>query len=331
MDVIGKELAKKAESVQEANFDALALEIFHYQAANNSLYAQYLQLLGVDHSTINSINEIPFLPIQFFKNYSIQTGNWSPAVIFSSSGTTGQTRSQHLVYDLEFYLHNTKKSFEYFYGDLSGYCFLALLPSYLERSGSSLVAMADYFIKQSRYPQSGFFLNEYDKLVETLKNCKKNAIPTVLLGVSFALLDLAEAYDLDLSGMIIMETGGFKGRKTEIIREELHHFLCNKLKVQSIHSEYGMTELLSQAYAKKEGKFYTPPTLKVFTRQITDPFSTEKTGKTGIIALIDLLNVATQSFILSEDVGRSYADGAFEIQGRLDNSEIRGCNLLLLE
>jgi len=330
LDQLGKELAKKAQSVTEATFEALALEIFYYQAKHNPLYAQYLQILGKDPASITNINAIPFLPIQFFKNYFVQTGNWSPAVIFTSSGTTGQTPSQHLVHDLDFYLQNTRRGFEYFYGDLSKYCVLALLPAYLERSGSSLVAMADYFIKESRYSQSGFFLYDYENLVQILEHCKKNHVPTLLLGVSFALYDFAEQYEIDLSDIIIMETGGFKGRKKEMVREELHHYLCQRFNVKSIHSEYGMTELLSQAYAKEAGNFYTPPSMRIFTQQITDPLSAERINKTGMIAIMDLMNCWSVSFLLTEDIGRVLPDGGFNVIGRSDVSEVRGCSLLLL-
>ncbi len=330
MDQLGKELTKKAQIVSDATFESLALEIFQYQAVNNALYAQYLQLLGVQPAAVTHINAIPFLPIQFFKNYLVQTGTWSPEVIFTSSGTTGQTPSQHLVADLNAYLLNTRRNFEHFYGDLSQYCILALLPSYLERQGSSLVAMADYFIRNSRHSQSGFFLYDYERLVQTLEYCKKHHIPTLLLGVSYALLDLAEQYELDLSDpIIIMETGGFKGkREKEMIREELHKYISKRLNAQNIHSEFGMTELLSQAYAK--GQRFTPgPPLKVFTRQITDPLSPERTGKTGLLALIDTMNVHSMSFILTEDIGRVYECGSFEVLGRMSGSEWRGCNLLV--
>lgn len=331
LDQLGKELTKKAQNVTAASFETLALDIFQYQAANNALYAQYLQLLGIQPAAITSLNAIPFLPIQFFKNYLIQTGNWSPAVIFTSSGTTGQTPSQHLVRDLSIYLTNTRRNFEFFYGDLSKYCILALLPSYLERKGSSLVAMADYFIRQSNYSESGFFLYDYERLIQTLEYCKKHHIPTLLLGVSFALLNLAEQYELDLSDpVIIMETGGFKNKKEkEIIRTQLHTYLCEKFNAKTIHSEYGMTELLSQAYAKKDGFFFPAPAMKFFSRQITDPLTPERPGKTGIIAIMDLMNVHSISFILTEDIGRVYEDGSADINGRLHGTDMRGCNLLI--
>lgn len=329
MNEIRQLLAKKIETITESDFDKVALEIFHYQAHYNLLYADYLRLLQIDPQSVTGILDIPFLPIQFFKNYIIKTGDWDPEIIFTSSGTTGQVTSQHLVRDLEFYKKNTYKGFEYFFGSVNQYCILALLPSYLERSGSSLVVMADHFIQQSDYKQSGFFLYNTRDLIKTLENCKKNQIPTLLLGVSFALLDLAEQHALDLSGIMIMETGGFKGKRKEMIREELHEILCDRFNVQSVHSEYGMTELFSQAYSRKDGIFYASPTMRVITRQIMDPFSIEQRNKTGVINVIDLANLDTISFIATDDLGKVYDDGSFSVLGRLDASDLRGCNLMI--
>lgn len=329
MNEIRQLLAKKIETVTESDFDKVALEIFHYQAHYNLLYADYLRLLRIDPQSVTDILDIPFLPIQFFKNYIIKTGDWDPEIIFTSSGTTGQVTSQHLVRDLEFYKKNTYKGFEYFFDSVNQYCILALLPSYLERSGSSLVVMADHFIQQSDYKQSGFFLYNTGDLIKTLENCKKNQIPTLLLGVSFALLDIAAQHSLDLSGIMIMETGGFKGRRKEMIREELHEILCDRFNVQSVHSEYGMTELFSQAYSRKDGIFYTSPTMRVITRQIMDPFSIEQRNKTGVINVIDLANLDTISFIATDDLGKVYDDGSFSVLGRLDASDLRGCNLMI--
>ncbi len=329
MDEIGQLLAKKVERVTPATFDELALEIFRYQAACNSLYADYIRLLHIKPETITKVEQIPFLPIQFFKTHDIQTGKWTPETVFTSSGTTGQTPSRHLVRDLDFYLRNTRRGFEHFYGKLEDYCFLALLPSYLERSGSSLVAMVDYFIRQSKYEQSGFFLHDTDRLVKTLQEVKKKYIPTVLIGVSFALWDLAEQCPMDLKGIIVMETGGTKGRRRNLIRKELHKILEKGFNVNSIHSEYGMTELLSQSYFFNK-KLFSSPTIRTFARQITDPLTNEKYGKTGVLNIIDLANFNTISFIATEDLGRVYADHSFEVLGRLDNSDIRGCNLMVM-
>ncbi len=330
MDEIGRLLAKKVESVTPASFDELALEIFHYQANYNRLYADYIRLLHINPESVTKVAQIPFLPIQFFKTHDIQTGKWEAETIFTSSGTTGQTTSRHLVRDLDFYLRNTRRGFEYFYGNLQEYCVLALLPSYLEREGSSLVAMANYFIQQSKYDLSGFFLHEQEALVTVLQKCKRSNIPILLLGVSFALWDLAEQHLMNLEGAIIMETGGMKGRRREIIRSDLNDILKRAFHVETIHSEYGMTELLSQAYAKSNGRFFNSPTIRILTRQITDPLANEKQEKTGVINIIDLANVHTISFIATEDLGRVYEDHSFEVLGRLDASDVRGCNLMVL-
>lgn len=326
-----RQLKAKLQDLSSTNFEDLALEIFRYQARENVLYAQYLELLGVDYHSVNEVRQIPFLPIAFFKTHEVKTGNWSATTIFSSSGTTGQQSSQHAVKALDFYLDNTKSGFEFFYGAVSDYCILALLPAYLERKGSSLVAMADYFIRQSRYKQSGFFLHNLEEVAQQLSYCQQKNIPTLLLGVSFALWDLAEQFPMDLSNVIIMETGGMKGRRREITREELHGILNNAFQTKSIHSEYGMTELLSQAYSKGGGLFNPAPTMKVLTREITDPFAIQQAGKTGVINIIDLANIDSVSFIATDDLGKMYEDGSFEILGRLDASDVRGCNLLVLE
>lgn len=305
------------------------MEVFQYQAQHNMLYAQYLRLLQKAPESVTAPADIPFLPIQFFKNQTIQTGTWTPADTFSSSGTTGQITSRHAVRSLDFYLHNTRRGFEHFYGNLADYCVLALLPAYLERPGSSLVAMADYFIQQSRYAQSGFFLYNTDELLKVVQICRKKQCPVLLLGVTFALLDLAEQRPTDLSGIIIMETGGMKGRRREMIRSELHEVLCSAFRVQSIHSEYGMTELYSQAYSKGQGLFYPAPTMRVYARQITDPLAAEMPGKTGALNIIDLANLDTISFIATDDLGKVHPNGSFEVLGRLDNSDLRGCNLMV--
>ncbi len=315
--------------VAETNFEEIALKVFQHQYAYNLFYQTYVDLLGVDPKKVNRVAEIPFLPIQFFKSQIIKTGAWEGEQIFTSSGTTGQTPSKHFVKSLHWYTNNTIIGFEKFYGPVENYCWLALLPAYLERSGSSLVYMADQFIKKSRSPESGFYLNNYDDLIKQLKKCQKNNIPTILLGVTFALLDLAEQYPMSLPDLVIMETGGMKGRRKEIIRREVHHILKTAFQVPAIHSEYGMTELFSQAYARKEGIFQCSPTMRVYAREITDPFSAPITGKTGVINIIDLANVDTIAFIATEDLGKVYRDGRFEVLGRLDNSEIRGCNLMV--
>ncbi len=311
-------------------FAALAIEVFQHQAAHNALYARYLELLNVDPASVHTVEAIPFLPIELFKHHSIRTGQWLPVRVFTSSGTTGQQASQHLLKDPEWYRWSARMGFSWQYGrPVEEFCFLALLPSYLEREGSSLVAMMADFIEASRYAQSGFYLHQTEALLETLHSCRQQQIPTVLLGVSFALLDLAEAAPIDLSGIIIMETGGMKGRRAEITREELHRRLCQAFQVSCIHSEYGMTELLSQAYAQQYGLFRPSPTMAVLCREATDPFQWQTPGHSGALNIIDLANVDTVSFIATDDLGKVHPDGLFEVLGRLDYSDIRGCNLMV--
>jgi len=324
-------LRQKIASCTADTFDETALAVFRYQAQHNLLYRDYLRLLKIDSSTVQKVAQIPFLPISFFKNYTIQTGNWPSKMAFTSSGTSSQTTSRHFVRDQQWYLDNTERGFEYFYGAVANYCFLALLPSYLERSGSSLIAMAEHFIQRSSYPESDFFLYNTVELLEVLKRCEARQIPVILLGVSFALLDLAEQHQLSLKNTIVMETGGMKGRRRELTRPELHAILQEKFEVQTIHSEYGMTELFSQAYSKGQGRFHPTPTMRVLLREITDPLSLQTVGQTGAINVIDLANLDTISFIATDDLGRLHADGSFEVLGRLDASDVRGCNLLVAD
>ena len=325
-----EELLSGLADLPPADFEARALELFRYQAVENSLYARFLELLGITPSAVASISEIPFLPISLFKQYEIQTGQWKPETIFTSSSTTGQQPSQHLVRRLDFYLENTRRGFSRQYGDPSEWCVLALLPAYLERSGSSLVAMADYFIRLSRYETSGFFLDDFSALRKTLEECQRNGIPTLLLGVSFALLDFAEQFPMDLSGITIMETGGMKGRRRELTRPELHEQLSAAFQVPGIHSEYGMTELFSQAYSQPGAGLFKPGSLmQAFTREINDPFYPAAPGRSGVLNFVDLANLDTCSFLATEDVGKRHADGTFEVLGRLDASELRGCNLMV--
>ncbi len=324
-------LQQKISTCSIATFDEIALAVFHYQARHNALYREYLQLLNLQNADIQRVEDIPFLPISFFKNYSIKTGDWPSKTVFTSSGTTGDATSRHHVRQLDWYVQNTRRGFEFFHQPVSEYCVLALLPSYLERSGSSLIAMADYFIQQSVYDESGFFLYNTAELVEVVKTCMARQLPVILLGVSFALLDLAEQYQLSLNNTIVMETGGMKGRRREMTRAELHSILQQKLGIEHIHSEYGMTELFSQAYSKGGGVFYPAPTMKVLLREITDPLSLQKSGRTGVINVIDLANLDTISFIATDDLGRLYPDGGFEVLGRLDASDVRGCNLLVAD
>ncbi len=323
------QLWDKIRRIRHFSFEEVALEVFQYQARHNPLYAKYLELLQVDPTQLTTLEAIPFLPIQFFKNYSVQSGSWEAQRVFSSSGTTGTISSAHLVRTTERYLENTIRGFEYFYGHPRDFCFLALLPAYLEREGSSLVLMAEYFIQQSTYEQSGFYLYNQEELISQLQYCVREKIPTVLLGVSFALWDLAEQFPTDLSEVIIMETGGMKGRRREITRNELHRLFKAAFHSNAIHSEYGMTELFSQAYSKGGGRFFPAPTMKMLGREVTDPFSRVNYGRTGAIDIIDLANLDTISFIATDDLGKIYSDGSFEILGRMDSSDVRGCNLMV--
>ena len=307
------------------SFEKRALRLFKEQSQKCLPYNQYLKLLKTDVESISSLAEIPFLPIQFFKTHSIIAKGKKPAIRFSSSGTTGMERSQHLVADLSLYEYSFRTAFELFYGDIEKYRFIALLPSYLEREGSSLIYMCEDFIKRSKHPQSGFYLNNLDELSEIIKEDK----PTILLGVTYALLDLAELGPFQLNNTIIMETGGMKGKRKEMLKDELHQTLSNAYGVDLIHSEYGMTELLSQAYSKGNGRFSTPHWMRVFSRDIEDPFSITNNGKTGGLNIIDLANIHSCAFIATEDLGRVYTDQTFEVLGRFEQSDIRGCNLLV--
>lgn len=323
-------LRDAVHAVTEENFVPLALSVFRFQAKFNPLYREYLQLLGTNVMEIDNIYDIPALPIQFFKSHKIKTGDWSDKMTFTSSGTSGNTTSRHFVKEPDFYLKNCEFIWKENYGKVEEYCVIALLPAYLEREGSSLILMAEDFIKKSKYEQSGFFLYDTEKLIKIIKDCQEKSIPTVLLGVTFALLDLAEKEAVDLSNIIVMETGGMKGRRKEVTRKEMHQFLCKSFNINEIHSEYGMTELFSQAYSKGGGIFQPSSTLRIYTREVTDPLAQQKHGKTGVINLIDLANFNTCSFIATDDLGRTYEDGSFEILGRLDASDIRGCNLLVI-
>lgn len=329
-ETVRQALLKKIAAVQPETFAGAALEVFAWQAAHNPLYAEYLRLLGIAPHNVRRVDDIPFLPIQFFKTHEVKTSNWAPATVFSSSGTTGQVTSQHAVRDLGWYERLCRQGFEQFYGPVEDYCVLALLPAYLERPGSSLVYMADYFIRQGR-AGSGFYLYDTAALKAQLDACAGQGVPVLLLGVSFALWDFAEAHPGALPGVVVMETGGMKGRRREITRAELHEILTRSLGCDAIHGEYGMTELLSQAYAQGEGLFRCAPTMQVRAREVTDPLSPVAPGRTGVLNIIDLGNIDSISFIATDDLGRVHADGSFEVLGRLDNSDLRGCNLMVQE
>lgn len=314
----------------DVEFNKLAMEVFQHQATHNIVYSHYLSNLQQNLNLIRHYNQIPFLPIEFFKTQQVVCDQVdADSVCFSSSGTTGQITSKHFVNDISVYETSFQKGFEQFYGNPADYCILALLPNYLERTGSSLVYMFDKLIKESGHPQSGFYLNNLNDLAKTIKTLKESGQKTLLLGVTYALLDLAEL-EVELSeNFIVMETGGMKGKRKELLKEELHAILKDKFKVSAIHSEYGMTELLSQAYSKKNGLFECPPWMKVLIRDVNDPFSYVKPKKSGGVNVIDLANINSCSFIETKDLGRYNENAHFEILGRFDNSDIRGCNLMI--
>jgi hypothetical protein len=305
-----------------------ALELFRFQYAQNPLYRQFCESLGVSPAAVGRPEEIPFLPVSFFKTHAVRTTDFVPETVFTSSGTTGMVSSRHEIRDLGLYRQSFRAAFERFYGPVEDWCIIGLLPSYLERSSSSLVLMVDHLIRWSGHPQSGFYLNEYATLYRVLQDLEARGQKTLLIGVTFALLDLAERYTLSLRHTVVMETGGMKGRRRELTRAELHAFLGERLGVPAIHAEYGMTELLSQAYSPGEGLFACPPWMRVLARTEDDPLEVRAEGE-GILNVIDLANRWSCAFLATEDVGRVYPDGRFEVAGRVDNSDIRGCSLLV--
>ena len=320
------------------NFNQLALSVFKYQADNNEVYKQYLNSLRINIDEVKEVAQIPFLPVEFFKTHKVVTNSelqTTNSELFLSSGTTDANQSKHYVSDVNIYEMSYQKSFQYFYGNIEEYCMLALLPSYLEREGSSLIYMVADLIKKSKHPQSGFYLNNYNDLLVTLKELDIKKQKTILLGVSYALLDLADQLvsqkteKSNFKNTIVMETGGMKGKRQEMIKEELHNKLCKSFGVEVIHSEYGMTELLSQAYSKGKGLFECPPWMKILIRDVNDPFTLLPAERSGGINIIDLANINSCSFIATHDLGKLHFNNSFEVLGRFDNSDIRGCNLLL--
>jgi Acyl-protein synthetase, LuxE len=325
----------KIFNIIEAGFNNLALEVFRFQYANNKVYKAYLDALQVKAPKVSRVEDIPFLPVKFFKTHTIQATIFEPETIFESSGTSQTVNSRHLVKELSLYEESFKKGFEHFYGSVTDYCILGLLPSYLERTGSSLVYMVNKMINLSGHPSSGFYLNEYKKLFETLRQLEHKGQKALLIGVSFALLDFFEQYPMNLKNTIVIETGGMKGRRREMIRPELHTALSSESGVKEIHSEYGMTELLSQAYSKGDGIFNCPPWMKVLVRGEEDPLLVKEASinsepQSGAVNIIDLANVYSCSFIATDDAGKLYADGSFEILGRMDSSDLRGCSLMVM-
>lgn len=306
-----------------------ALEMFRFQYHHNRVYRQFCSLLHSDPTKINTLETIPFLPVEFFKTHEIVSSTKRPQIVFTSSGTSGDQTSRHSVTDLDLYKESFRKGFEYFYGDIKDYTILALLPSYLEREGSSLIFMVQDMIENSN-KDSGFYLHNYEDLKQTLVNLDGAGRKVLLIGVSYALLDLVEKYSFNLKNTVVMETGGMKGRRREMIREELHRILSQGFGVQHIHSEYGMTELLSQAYSKGDGIFECPPWMKILIRDPEDALQLLPRNKTGGINIIDLANKYSCSFIATQDLGKTLNDERVQVLGRFDNSDIRGCNLMVL-
>lgn len=311
------------------SFEEKALQLSRFQYQYNNVYRQWCSILGVDVNNISRLTDIPFLPVSFFKTHKVVTTEFEPEVVFTSSGTTQTINSNHYVKSADLYRESFVKAFELFYGDIKEWCVLGLLPSYLERTGSSLVMMVDDMVKLSNHADSGFYLYDFERLAQTLKKLEAIGQKTLLTGVTFALLDFAEKYPIQLNHTVIMETGGMKGRRRELTRQEVHGELINAFGVKNIHSEYGMTELLSQAYSKGEGRFACPPWMRVLVRNEEDPLTITETGK-GVLNIIDLANIYSCAFIAVDDAGIIYNDGSFEVWGRLDNSDIRGCSLMVV-
>ncbi len=334
--ISSKALVQSVFLCSDENFTKKALEVFNFQYKNNNIYRAYCDILKTEPNAVNTLEKIPFLPIQFFKSKEIKTTEFEPSLIFESSGTTGSVNSKHFVKDLSVYEESFIKSFRQFYGDEKQLCIIGLLPSYLERKGSSLVYMVDDLIKKSINKASGFYLYDHAKLKEVLLENDKNLQPTLLIGVTYALLDFAQQNKLQLKKIIIMETGGMKGRREELTRKEVQKILKENLGVSEVHSEYGMTELLSQAYSKGEGIFETPAWMKILIRKEDDPFdiTTAENCKqdhiTGAVNIIDLANIYSCAFIATDDSGKLYINNKIEITGRLENSDMRGCGLMIL-
>lgn len=324
----------KIFNVKNEDFASLALDIFRHQAVNNHVYRDYLEALHVEPANVFSLQQVPFLPIRFFKSHPVVTGSFQPALVFESSGTTQTTASRHFISDPALYEESFLRTFNQVYHSPGDWCIIGLLPSYLERGNSSLVYMVNKLIVLSGDKDSGFYLDEYDKLASVIASREKNGKKTLLIGVSYALLDFADKFRFHLHYTTLIETGGMKGRRKEMIRADLHKRLQDSFQVKDIHAEYGMTELLSQAYSQSAGIFHCPPWMKVVLRDEEDPFALHIAGEickpqTGAINVIDLANVHSCSFIATDDVGKLYPDGSFEVLGRMDGSDLRGCSLMV--
>jgi phenylacetate-coenzyme A ligase PaaK-like adenylate-forming protein len=314
----------------QKQFEKAALKVFRFQYENNLVYREFCDFLKTDVQRIKSLEQIPFLPIQFFKSHKVVSNKNSIQQTFTSSGTTGMTTSKHFVTDSSLYEESYRKGFSQFYGNIEDYVVLALLPSYLEREGSSLIYMVEDLIKMTNNSESGFYLHNHDELIEKLMRLDDAGQNVILIGVTYALLDLIEKHPFQLQNTIIMETGGMKGKRKEMIREELHEQLCQGFGVTAIHSEYGMTELLSQAYSLGNGTFECPSWMQILVRDTEDALTYVQEGKTGGINVIDLANINSCSFIATQDLGKKNPNNSFEVLGRFDNSDIRGCNLMLI-
>ena len=310
------------------SFLQTALQVFRFQYYGNPVYQAYCKLLKINPEKINSLEQIPFLPVSFFKTHAVAATVYDPEYIFESSGTTGTAHSRHLVKDLSVYRQSLRKTFMEHFGPPSGYCILGLLPSYLERGHSSLVYMVDDLVTLSGHPKSGFYLYDFEKLAQTLAQLERQEQPTLLIGVTYALLDFSEQFPMKLQHTLVMETGGMKGRRKEWLRVEVHDALKHSFSLPRIHSEYGMTELLSQAYAPEEGMFRAPPWMRVMVREEDDPFAFLPDGRSGALNVIDLANLFSCSFIATEDIGMRRHDGTFTVAGRQDSAALRGCSLL---
>ena len=314
----------------QKQFEKIALKVFRHQYENNIVYREFCELLNTDSHKVKSLEQIPFLPIQFFKSHNVVSNTNAIEETFTSSGTTGTITSKHLVTDASVYEESYRKGFSQFYGNIEDYVVLALLPSYLEREGSSLIYMVEDLIQLSNHPESGFYLHNHDELIKKLIELDESGQNVILIGVTYALLDLIEKQQFQLQNTIIMETGGMKGNRKEMIREELHQQLCEGFGVSVIHSEYGMTELLSQAYSLGEGVFECPSWIQILIRDTEDALTYIPQGKTGGINVIDLANINSCSFIATQDLGKKNPNNSFEVLGRFDNSDIRGCNLMVM-
>ena len=314
----------------QKQFEKIALKVFRFQCENNLVYQEFCDFLKIDKQSVKKLQQIPFLPIQFFKNHNVVSNTNEIQEIFTSSGTTGMITSKHLVTDVSLYEQSYRNAFSEFYGNIEDYAILALLPSYLERSGSSLIYMVKNLIELSNNEHSGFYLHNYDDLITKLVELDNAGQNIILIGVTYALLDIVEKQKFQLKNTIIMETGGMKGKRKELIREELHEILCDGFGVSSIHSEYGMTELLSQAYSLGNGIFECPAWMQILIRDTEDAMTYVSNGKTGGINVIDLANINSCSFIATQDLGKKYPNNSFEVLGRFDNSDIRGCNLMVI-